>query len=206
MDEHCIEAVELLYHYLDGELTDERRVLIQHHLDDCPPCFEAFDFEAELRIVVRQKCRDQVPESLRAAGRRRPARSRGRTRNSGPLGRLAWTCPKDLSPPTRSRGTTGRRRRTRPAGVSSDRVRNHPVHLQRRAVLLPARAHGRPPGARQEDRLSRPSVDAKGSANIRGTEIGIRRACAWSPDSSRAGRAVHGAGPRQRATTAPTRC
>jgi mycothiol system anti-sigma-R factor len=64
MDEHCLEAVELLYHYLDGELTDDRRLLIQHHLDDCPPCFEAYDFEAELRIVVRQKCRDHVPESL----------------------------------------------------------------------------------------------------------------------------------------------
>ena len=64
MDEHCIEAVELLYHYLDGELTDDRRSLIQRHLDDCPPCFDAYDFEAELRIVVRQKCRDRVPESL----------------------------------------------------------------------------------------------------------------------------------------------
>jgi len=65
MDEHCIEAVELLYHYLDGELTDDRRVLIQHHLDACPPCFEAYDFEAELRILVRQKCVDHVPETLR---------------------------------------------------------------------------------------------------------------------------------------------
>ena len=64
MDEHCIEAVELLYHYLDGELTDERRGLIQRHLDSCPPCFAAYDFEAELRIVVRQNCRDRVPESL----------------------------------------------------------------------------------------------------------------------------------------------
>ena len=64
MDEHCIEAVELLYHYLDGELTDDRRYLIQRHLDDCPPCFDAYDFEAELRIVVRQKCRDRVPETL----------------------------------------------------------------------------------------------------------------------------------------------
>jgi len=65
MDEHCLEAVELLYHYLDGELTDERKVQIQSHLDACPPCFEAYDFEAELRIVVRQKCRDHVPETLR---------------------------------------------------------------------------------------------------------------------------------------------
>jgi mycothiol system anti-sigma-R factor len=64
MEEHELEAVELLYHYLDGELTDERRALIQRHLDECPPCFEAYDFEAELRIVVQQKCRNRVPESL----------------------------------------------------------------------------------------------------------------------------------------------
>jgi len=61
----CTEAVHLLYHFLDGELTDERRALIQHHLDDCPPCYEAYDFEAELRVVVAHRCREQVPESLR---------------------------------------------------------------------------------------------------------------------------------------------
>jgi len=64
MGEHCVEAVELLYHYLDGELTDDRRLLIQRHLDDCPPCFEAYDFEAELRVIVRRKCQDRVPEAL----------------------------------------------------------------------------------------------------------------------------------------------
>jgi len=64
MGEHCIEAVEMLYHYLDGELTDERRRLIQRHLDSCPPCFDAYDFEAELRLVVRRKCYDRVPERL----------------------------------------------------------------------------------------------------------------------------------------------
>jgi mycothiol system anti-sigma-R factor len=64
MGEDCREAVELLYHYIDGELTEERRVLISHHLDDCPPCMKAFDFEAELRVVVSQRCRDRVPETL----------------------------------------------------------------------------------------------------------------------------------------------
>jgi mycothiol system anti-sigma-R factor len=60
----CVEAVHLLYHYLDGELTIERRVLIRQHLDDCPPCGQAFDFEAELRVVIAQKCREQVPPEL----------------------------------------------------------------------------------------------------------------------------------------------
>ena len=61
----CVEAVHLLYHYLDGELTAERRVLIRQHLDDCPPCGQAFDFEAELRVVVSQRCRETVPDHLR---------------------------------------------------------------------------------------------------------------------------------------------
>lgn len=65
MGEFCSEAVELLYHYLDGELTEERRIVIQNHLDDCPPCFSAFDFETELRVIVAQRCRERVPESLR---------------------------------------------------------------------------------------------------------------------------------------------
>jgi mycothiol system anti-sigma-R factor len=65
MGRNCIEAAELLYHYIDGELTEERRVLISHHLDECPPCLDAFDFEAELRIVVSHRCRERVPEQLR---------------------------------------------------------------------------------------------------------------------------------------------
>ena len=61
----CNDAVHALYHFLDGELTPAKRSAIERHLDDCPPCFEAFDFEAELRQVIAQKCREQVPETLR---------------------------------------------------------------------------------------------------------------------------------------------
>jgi len=61
----CNETLYRLYTYLDGELTDQRREEIQRHLDECPPCFEAFDFEAELRIVIAQRCKDHVPETLR---------------------------------------------------------------------------------------------------------------------------------------------
>ena len=64
-DGNCDDALHELYGYLDGELTVERRITIQHHLDDCPPCYEAFDFEAELRIVIARKCTEKVPESLK---------------------------------------------------------------------------------------------------------------------------------------------
>jgi len=61
----CNETIERLYTYLDGELTEERRREIQRHLDDCSPCLDAFDFEAELRVVIASRCKDHVPEALR---------------------------------------------------------------------------------------------------------------------------------------------
>jgi mycothiol system anti-sigma-R factor len=63
--EPCQEAIATLYSFLDGELTADRRLQIQHHLDECGPCFHAFDFEADLKALVALKCRDVVPETLR---------------------------------------------------------------------------------------------------------------------------------------------
>lgn len=63
--EPCQEAIATLYTFLDGELTADRRQLIQHHLDDCGPCFEKFGFEAELKQVIARKCHDDVPPYLR---------------------------------------------------------------------------------------------------------------------------------------------
>ncbi|MDQ1437339.1 MAG: hypothetical protein QOK43_968 [Acidimicrobiaceae bacterium] len=61
----CDDAVHRLYHFLDGELDDRKRADIKRHLDECNPCLEAFDFEAELRVVIAQRCREQVPDRLR---------------------------------------------------------------------------------------------------------------------------------------------
>jgi mycothiol system anti-sigma-R factor len=60
----CEETIHTLYHYLDGELTDEKRRAIAAHLDFCGPCVDAFGFEAELRRVIADRCRDHVPEQL----------------------------------------------------------------------------------------------------------------------------------------------
>jgi anti-sigma factor (TIGR02949 family) len=61
----CDEALHRLYHYLDGELTQDRRDAISRHLSQCSHCLHAFDFEAELKVVIARSCRDQVPESLK---------------------------------------------------------------------------------------------------------------------------------------------
>lgn len=60
----CDAARHTLYHFLDGELTAERRQVIREHLDACSPCFEAFDFEAELRTVIAKRCCEELPPGL----------------------------------------------------------------------------------------------------------------------------------------------
>jgi mycothiol system anti-sigma-R factor len=64
-DVDCKAAVEELYEYLDGELTAEKRTFISAHLDACAPCLDAFEFHNELRTVVSQKCRAELPTGLR---------------------------------------------------------------------------------------------------------------------------------------------
>jgi mycothiol system anti-sigma-R factor len=60
----CPKTLQELYEYLDGELTDDKRKTIEQHLNDCSPCYEAFDFEAELRMVIRKRCTETVPDHL----------------------------------------------------------------------------------------------------------------------------------------------
>ena len=62
----CDEALHEIYHLLAGELDDAKREKIAEHLDECAPCAEPYDFYAELRKVVQQRCRDQAPRELLA--------------------------------------------------------------------------------------------------------------------------------------------
>ena len=62
----CSEVVRDLYFFLDGEITETMRQRIKIHLDDCSPCLEAFDFEAELRQMISLRCREEPPADFRA--------------------------------------------------------------------------------------------------------------------------------------------
>jgi mycothiol system anti-sigma-R factor len=61
----CREALHRIYHFLDGEMTSDRRKTIEAHLDGCSPCLQMFGFEAELRRVVQMKCQETAPPGLR---------------------------------------------------------------------------------------------------------------------------------------------
>ena len=61
----CNETLRELEAFLDSELSEETHVAIRTHLEQCPDCLQAFDFHAELKIVVAQKCRnDEMPAGL----------------------------------------------------------------------------------------------------------------------------------------------
>ncbi len=62
---NCREALHSVYHYLDGEMTPERRAQIERHIDKCAPCLRAFGFETEIRRLLADRCRDKVPDELR---------------------------------------------------------------------------------------------------------------------------------------------
>lgn len=64
MTSQCEAALHEIYHLLSGELDDQARAQIAHHLDECSPCAEPYDFYAELRRTLQERCRDTAPPSL----------------------------------------------------------------------------------------------------------------------------------------------
>ncbi len=61
----CEETLRELETFLDDELDAPARAAIQSHLEGCTDCFQAFDFHAELRVVISEKCHnDELPPGL----------------------------------------------------------------------------------------------------------------------------------------------
>ena len=46
----CVEFVELISDYLQGEISDEQRVRIEHHLEGCAGCRAALE---QIKGVIR---------------------------------------------------------------------------------------------------------------------------------------------------------
>ena len=64
MSDHCQEAMEQIYTYLDREVDDATAERIRYHLGDCPPCGQMFAFEQRLQVVIKMGMREQVPVEL----------------------------------------------------------------------------------------------------------------------------------------------
>lgn len=60
----CSEAVDRLWHYLEQELTQDRRAEIEHHLAFCRRCCGELEFARELRRFLKDAARPQLPPDV----------------------------------------------------------------------------------------------------------------------------------------------
>ena len=68
-DDHkpdCSVVISEVYLYLDLECSEDRRSLIQKHLDDCSHCLREYGIEHEVKALVARCCGDErAPQELR---------------------------------------------------------------------------------------------------------------------------------------------
>ncbi|WP_291377539.1 mycothiol system anti-sigma-R factor [Demequina sp.] len=61
----CQEAVDRLFEFIDGELTDEELLRIGAHLKECPPCEAELRINEKIRLLVSQAHGEKAPHQLR---------------------------------------------------------------------------------------------------------------------------------------------
>jgi mycothiol system anti-sigma-R factor len=62
----CSEVLGEVYLYLDLECSEQRRALIQKHLDDCSGCLREFGIEHLVKALVARCCgAERAPAELR---------------------------------------------------------------------------------------------------------------------------------------------
>ena len=62
----CGVVISEVYLYLDLECSEDRRALIQKHLDECTYCLREFGIEHEVKALVARSCGDErAPQELR---------------------------------------------------------------------------------------------------------------------------------------------
>jgi mycothiol system anti-sigma-R factor len=63
----CLEAIESLYAYLDGEIRDPVKLArIEHHLGHCRSCYSRQEMESLLTRRLRREAESSAPEALQA--------------------------------------------------------------------------------------------------------------------------------------------
>jgi anti-sigma factor (TIGR02949 family) len=61
----CDDLLHELDHLLHGELPADRARALKDHLDDCPPCFESADFQAQFKALIAKRCTEEVPSDFK---------------------------------------------------------------------------------------------------------------------------------------------
>ena len=61
----CREAIEKLWAYIDGELSEHEASQVHDHLGACRACYPHYDFQRAFREFVGQHTQRPVPSGLR---------------------------------------------------------------------------------------------------------------------------------------------
>lgn len=63
----CAEVLADVYLFLDHECDQDRRALVQRHLDECGSCLARYGIEQQIKQLLHRKCGgDQAPDELRS--------------------------------------------------------------------------------------------------------------------------------------------
>ncbi len=61
----CMEAINGLYAYLDGEMADPGTLAkFEHHLEHCHSCYSRTQLETALGQLIKKSAKDTAPEKL----------------------------------------------------------------------------------------------------------------------------------------------
>jgi anti-sigma factor (TIGR02949 family) len=63
----CLEAIEALYAYLDGELGDDVSIeQVEKHMEHCRSCYSRKDVERALTEHIRRSQQKKAPDALQS--------------------------------------------------------------------------------------------------------------------------------------------
>lgn len=61
----CLEAIDSMYAYLDGELKDEATLVkFRHHLEHCKSCYSRSELEGIITDRIKNCGKEIAPDSL----------------------------------------------------------------------------------------------------------------------------------------------
>ena len=63
--ESCADFLDRIVYLLDNELDAAEVAVVKVHLDECAPCFERYDVQRTIKMIVARSCTETAPDALR---------------------------------------------------------------------------------------------------------------------------------------------
>ncbi len=62
----CADFLDRIVYLLDNELDASEVAVVKVHLEECAPCFERYDVQRTIKMIVARSCTETAPDDLRA--------------------------------------------------------------------------------------------------------------------------------------------